>query len=55
MRQCLHAAIVAAGGVPAVGGGDRALARPPPGAPSPAPHHVGSFKTGMAGRRGSTG
>ena len=38
MRECLHKAILAAGGVPAVGGGDRALARPLPGAPAPAPH-----------------
>ena len=38
MRECLHAAITAAGGAPAVGSGDRALARPPPGAPDPAPH-----------------
>ena len=38
MRECLHKAILAAGGVPAVGGGDRALARQLPGAPAPAPH-----------------
>ena len=48
MRECLHAAIVAAGGMPAVGGGDRSLARPPPGAPEPAPRRVASM-TRMAG------
>lgn len=41
MRECLHAAITAAGGVAAVGSGDRSQAKPLPGGPAgehPAPH-----------------
>ena len=39
MRRCLEAAIVAAGGVPAIGGGDRSSAKPLPSfAVAPPPH-----------------